>query len=286
MAGRKSLFDRKFGSDFIKSVPMCAGVYEMLDQSGKTIYVGKAKILRRRLQQYRNARRCKRHLKMRAILNEAHSIRLNPCHNNLEALLVENKLIQELKPRFNVAGAFSFLYPMIGTQQKGSTLYLVYTTSPKDFDGFSFYGAYRSRFITREGYFALLELLSYLGHREPRTALKGFPVVKYAHVAGFRQINERWLKLIDSFLCGDSIEFLSEAVMALLERPMARRNSDEVQEKINNLKRFFRFETRALRQALAANGIAAKTISQKERDALFIKARSIPKAKKPALRIV
>ena len=273
MADRKCLFDRKFGSDFIKSVPLAAGVYEILDESGLTIYVGKAKRLRRRLQQYRNARRCKKHHKMRAILGDAISIRLTPCLDDLEAQLLENQLIQTLRPRFNVAGAFSFLYPVIGTRIEGSTLYLSLTTTPSSFGSFELYGAYRSRFITRSAYFGILGLLGYIGHREPKQRLGQMPVVKHSHVAGFRQISERWVTLLDSFLSGSSRAFLEEAVTVLLEKPMARRSAEDVQEWLDDLKRFYKFESVPLRKALLANGISERRISQIERDRLFIKSR-------------
>lgn len=273
MAGRKCIFDRKFGSEFIKGVPLCAGVYEVLDEAGATIYVGKAKHLRRRLQQYRNARRCKKHHKMRAILGAAVSIRLTSCSNDLEAQLLENQLIQTLRPRYNVAGAFSFLYPVIATRSEGSNLYLAFTTTPSFFETFELYGAYRSRFITRSAYFGILGLLDYIGHREPRARLAKLPSVKHSHVAGFRQISPHWVSLLDAFLCGISRTFLEEAVAVLLEKPMARRGAEEIQEWLDDLKRFYKFESVPLRKALLSNDISERKISQIERDRLFIKSR-------------
>lgn len=274
MAGRKSLFDRKFGPEYIKAVPLCAGVYEVLNEAGDVIYVGKAKILRRRLQQYRNAKRRKKHLKMRAIVSEAHNIRITPCENDVAAQILENELIQKLRPRYNIAGAFSFLYPMLGLRREGSTLYVVYTTQPQDFTGFEYYGAFRSRYLTRNAYYALLEVLTFIGHRESKSALKHFPVIKYSHVAGFRQIDPLWMALLERFLIGETPEFLSEAVLALVERPMARRYAEEVQEHFDALKRFFKFEAKKLRAALIASNRAERGISQQERDILFIKSRN------------
>ena len=149
MAARKNLFDRTFGADFIKSVPLRPGVYQVLDAGGAVIYVGKAKSLRRRLQQYRNARRLKRHEKMRTILVAAHSLQVTACESDLDALLLENRLIQTLRPRFNIAGAFSFLYPCIGLVRSERELHLCYSTSPVEFPMFDFFGAYRSRQKTK-----------------------------------------------------------------------------------------------------------------------------------------
>lgn len=273
MGIRKPLFDRKFGHDFIATVPSSPGVYEMLDGAGTTIYVGKAKRLRRRLQQYRNARRCKTHHKMRAILSAAHALRLTPCGSDLDALLLENRLIQKLRPRFNVAGAFSFLYPMIGLERRGSELALCYSSSPSEFGMFEFYGAFRSRLITREAFLALLALLEHIGHREPRKKLSGYPHVKFSIVARYRQIGDQWLAPLERFLRGDSPEFLEQAVLALVDKPSARRHADEVQEYFDQLARFYRHEAKALRQAMQRLGLSSKSISQEERDRVFLSAR-------------
>lgn len=273
MASKKNLFDLKFGSDFIKNVPARPGVYEISDPAGTTIYVGKAKILRRRLQQYRNARRCKKHHKMRAILSEASNIRIIPCPTDLEAVLLENQMIQRLRPKFNVASAFSFLYPMVGLERNGLELKLVYTTSPREFSKFEFYGAFRSRETTREGYFAMIELLEYLGHREPMRKLSNYPRVKFSHLSSFRQLEEKWFHFIDLFLRGESIEFLEQAALALVEKPSARRNAETIQQRLDELKRFFKFEARPLRRALLAGGLQVHSISQQDRDSIFLRWR-------------
>lgn len=266
------MFDKKFGKDFIKSVPMLPGVYQVSDATGVVIYVGKAKILRRRLQQYRNARRCKAHHKMRAILKAAHSIRWQECANDTEALLLENELIQRLKPHFNIAGAFSFLYPCIGLLREGRSLYLCYTTTPSEFPMFTHYGAYRSRSTTHEGYLALLEILSFIGHREPAKCLAHLPRVKFSSVSGFRQVDEAWLPRLEELLKGESTVFLENAVMALVDKPYARRHAEEVQEYFDQVARFYRFECKPLRRALKKIGLAdSRGIAQHERDRVFIK---------------
>src|SRR4051812_47502370 len=107
-------FDRKFGTEFLAQVPTCPGVYQVHDDAGALIYVGKAKNLKRRLSQYRNAKRRKKHVKMRSIVQGAARIEWVRCQTEAEACLIETRLIQEHRPRWNVVGAYSFLYPMIG----------------------------------------------------------------------------------------------------------------------------------------------------------------------------
>lgn len=273
MAAR-NLFDRKFGADFIRSVPLRPGVYEILDPTGAVLYVGKARFLRRRLQQYRNARRLKRHEKMRTILAAAHSLRFTACESDLDALLLENRLIQSIRPRFNVAGAFSFLYPCVGLIRTGRELHLCYTTSPAEFPMFELFGAYRSRQNTREAFDALAEVLGFLGHRQPSRKLPPtYPRIRFSSVAGFRQIGEEWVTPLREFLQGESKAFLTRAFSALLEKPQARRFAAETQEHIDSLAHFFRFEAVPLRKAITANGLAGHFVAQEERDRLFLAMR-------------
>jgi excinuclease ABC subunit C len=263
--------DVRFRDDFLKAVPCDPGVYEMLDADGRVIYVGKAKRLRRRLQQYRNAKRRKKHYKMRTILRSASDVRLHPCASELEALMLENRLIQEKRPRFNVAGAFSFLYPLIGLRRFGAELHLTCTTSPLELPLFEHFGAYRSRYITREAYFGLVGVLGYLGHREPAGRMSNaYAKPKYSHIAGFRQIRDDWHEQLMEFLRGESARFLESAIYELLEKPSARREASQVQEWLDSLARFFKFEAKPLRQALSAAGSVSNGISQTERDRLFI----------------
>src|SRR5688500_14501871 len=96
-------FDRKLGEAFLATVPRSPGVYRIPDAAGAVVYVGKAVNLRRRLSQYRNATRRKKHRKMRVIVRDAASIVFEPCATELEAELREAELIRDLCPKWNVA---------------------------------------------------------------------------------------------------------------------------------------------------------------------------------------
>ena len=99
----------------MRELPEGPAVYLFKDEAGVVLYAGKAKNVRRRLASYRNASRRKAHRKMRTLVREAAclEVRLQPSEG--EALRVENELIRSLRPRYNVDGAFDFLYPAIGT---------------------------------------------------------------------------------------------------------------------------------------------------------------------------
>ena len=88
------------------NLPTTPGIYRIFNVAGELIYVGKAKNLRRRLGQYKNAKRTKKHRKMRLIVSEADRVETEDCSSDLDAYLLEAKLIQELRPKWNTAGAF------------------------------------------------------------------------------------------------------------------------------------------------------------------------------------
>ena len=167
---RVRLFDRKFGTDFLTAVPREPGVYRLYDAAGELFYVGKARNLRRRLAQYRTARRTKRDRKRRALVRAAHRIEWQTCASELDASLAEIELIQTLRPRRNVAGAFPFLYPFIGIQVAGADTRFCLTTAPEACARFDLHGAFRSREVTGEAVFALMRLLRYVGHPTARRA--------------------------------------------------------------------------------------------------------------------
>jgi len=97
-------FDRKFGAEFLESLPGSPGVYLVYDQEGELIYVGKAVNLKRRLSQYRNTIRRKKHRRMRGIVKEAARIEIQCAENHLDACLTETMLIQKHRPRWKHRG--------------------------------------------------------------------------------------------------------------------------------------------------------------------------------------
>ena len=81
-------------------MPRKPGVYELLDASGATLYVGKSAELRSRVQSY--FRGSKRGPKIRALANRVADVRVTVTSSEVEALLLEQSLIKQLKPRYNV----------------------------------------------------------------------------------------------------------------------------------------------------------------------------------------
>jgi hypothetical protein len=263
-------------------LPSNPGVYRFYNKEGEIIYIGKAKNLSRRISQYRNARRCKAHAKMRKIRKEAAWLEFEICESEIHALRLENHLIQEHRPKWNVAGAFYFLYPMIGirigTGDQAGQFFVCYTTQPLNYPGFEFHGAFRSRLRTKTAFFSLIELLRMIGHAIPRgqiqkTGLIG-PPKKFEYAYGFRQVPIDWMPLLDPFLSGDHFLAVEELALLLLEKPGALARSSETQEHLRELRSFWRHEILPLKRAREHSLHPNYPVAQRDRDALFISLKS------------
>ena len=93
-------------------LPFAPGVYQFLDRTGKIIYVGKAKSLRKRVSSYFLEN--KDHApKVRVMVRQIASIRHIVVDSETDALLLENSLIKTLQPRYNILLKDDKTYPWI-----------------------------------------------------------------------------------------------------------------------------------------------------------------------------
>ena len=266
-------FDRKFGADFLADVPAAPGVYRLYDAAGTLLYVGKAVNLRRRLAQYRTTRRTKSDRKRRALVRAADRISWQLCESELDASLTEIHLIQELSPRDNIAGAFPFLYPYVGSRADDGDTQFCLTTSPEVFPPFEFHGAFRSRGVTGDAFFALIRLLRFVGH--PTSRRRRDPRARYSHVYTFRRLPADWLGTWNGFWRGVSREPLEHLCLRLLDHAGARAQSARIQEDLRALERFFDDEALPLAAAISSSGYRGYPVPQRDRDALFLRYRAL-----------
>lgn len=266
-------FDGKFGKNFVAELPTEPAVYLYKDEAGDVIYVGKAKNVRRRLSNYRNASRKKVHRKMRAIVKAASALEVRLQPSEEDALVLEGELIRSLEPAFNVAGKYSFLYPAIGVVRTGSDTLLCFATDVDAWaeHGFRWFGTFSSRPRAKEAFDALIEVLALVGHLEATAKLGALPDVVGSRVAGLRQLPVALYVALAEFLGGESKRLLSQLAVALLEKPRARRESARVQELLRLLRDFFEGDLAPLRDALRHAGDDGHFVAQDERDTLFIR---------------
>jgi excinuclease ABC subunit C len=124
----------------IRSLPTTPGVYLYKNAEGEVIYVGKAKSLRHRVASYFHESRVV-DAKTGSLLREAIDFDYIVVANNKEALALENNLIKQRKPRFNILLRDDKTYPYVKLTL-GERYPRVYVTRRLRKDGSTYYGPY------------------------------------------------------------------------------------------------------------------------------------------------
>ncbi|HJS99839.1 MAG TPA: excinuclease ABC subunit UvrC [Terriglobales bacterium] len=124
----------------IRTLPMQPGVYQYKNAEGEVIYVGKAKNLRSRVRSYFLLGRAE-DAKTGTLLREATDVDYIVVDNEKEALALENNLIKQKKPRFNILLRDDKTYPYVKLTL-GERYPRVYVTRRLRKDGSAYYGPY------------------------------------------------------------------------------------------------------------------------------------------------
>src|SRR5580698_7945224 len=123
----------------VAQLPLFPGVYLYKDAGGRIIYVGKAKSLRLRVRSYFSEDKLS-DIKTGTLISEAREIDYILVDNEKEALALENNLIKQYQPRFNILLRDDKTYPYIKlTQEKYPR---VYVTRRLRKDGATYFGPY------------------------------------------------------------------------------------------------------------------------------------------------
>src|SRR5213080_2179828 len=124
----------------IRTIPTSAGVYLYKNAEGEIIYVGKAKNLRSRVASYFHEGRIV-DAKTGTLVREAVDVDYIVVANNKEALALENHLIKQKKPRFNILLRDDKTYPYVKLTLS-ERFPRVYVTRRLKKDGSIYYGPY------------------------------------------------------------------------------------------------------------------------------------------------
>jgi excinuclease ABC subunit C len=120
-------------------LPLAPGVYLYKDEHGRVIYVGKAKILRHRVRSYFSEDKLA-DVKTGTLISEARDVDYILVDNEKEALALENNLIKQYQPRFNILLRDDKTYPYIKLTSERYPR--VYVTRRLRKDGATYYGPY------------------------------------------------------------------------------------------------------------------------------------------------
>lgn len=132
-------------------LPSKPGVYRYFDKNGTLIYVGKAKNLKRRVSSYFNK---EQYGKTRVLVSKIADLEYSIVDSESEALLLENTMIKQYKPRYNIMLKDDKTYPWICIKKEAYPR--VFLTRKKLSDGSDYYGPYPSVRMAH----ILLDLLS------------------------------------------------------------------------------------------------------------------------------
>ncbi len=122
-------------------LPDSPGVYKYFDAQGSLLYVGKAKSLKKRVSSYFNKQQHDNR-KTRVMVGKIASIDFTVVDTEMDALLLENSLIKEFQPRYNINLKDDKTYPYIRITRERFPR--VYPTRNKFPDGSEYYGPYGS----------------------------------------------------------------------------------------------------------------------------------------------
>ena len=127
-------------SNILSIIPDSPGCYQYFDDKGTIIYVGKAKNLKKRVYSYFNKEH--ENNKTRVLVKQIRDIKYIVVNTEEDALLLENNLIKEYRPRYNVLLKDDKTYPSIVI--KNEYFPRVFMTRNVVRDGSQYYGPYSS----------------------------------------------------------------------------------------------------------------------------------------------
>lgn len=130
---------QKYIAGLLKTIPHNPGVYQYFDETGKLIYVGKAKDLKKRVSSYFNKELSG---KVFVLVSKIRDIKYIIVDNEYEALLLENTLIKKYLPRYNVLMKDDKTYPWICI--KNEAFPRIFPTRHLVNDGSQYFGPYAS----------------------------------------------------------------------------------------------------------------------------------------------
>ena len=128
------------------TIPALPGIYKYFDEANELLYVGKAKHLRKRVSSYFS--KTFTTYKTHELVKRIHHIEFTIVNNEQDAFLLENTLIKEFQPRFNISLKDGKTYPYIVI--KNERFSRVFFTRRKIKDGSQYLGPYTSVEKVRE----------------------------------------------------------------------------------------------------------------------------------------
>jgi hypothetical protein len=264
----------RLGDAFFKAIPKNPGVYSMFGEAGELLYVGKAKNLKTRLASYKLARPGQVSRKVIRLLNKAREIRWEVCESEKDALLLENRMLRDLRPPFNRVNTRPETYLFIGMRflafEKTPQLRLRLTMNPKK-QGDLLFGAYKNRGRVQDGYRALLRLLFAVHEPPERFAYPTRLTGARCPMISTSPFPADWVLPLRRFLSGIDEELLVLITQRLIEKDeLPRFIYHVIQEDLVIAQEFFNICSRRNRELRKNHGLRTRLIRQDQVDDLGV----------------
>ena len=130
--------ERKFLLEKANSLPLTPGVYIMKDREGKVVYVGKSRKLKNRVSQY--FQNSEKNLKTARMVASVKDFEYFLCDTEIEALTLENTLIKQHNPKYNIRLKDAKSYPYIKITDEAYPRLIM--TRKRDKDRGKYFGPY------------------------------------------------------------------------------------------------------------------------------------------------
>ncbi|MCG5539795.1 MULTISPECIES: excinuclease ABC subunit UvrC [unclassified Halorhodospira] len=237
ISGREALRER------VRSLPERPGVYRMLSAEGTIIYVGKARNLRRRVSSYFTPSR--KTPKTERLVQLIADIQITVTHTEAEALILENNLIKEHRPRYNVLLRDDKSYPYIYLSSHQQFPRLGYHRGGRKGAG-RFFGPYPNSTAVRETLGHLQKVFPIRQCRDTFFRNRSRPCLQYqirrctAPCVGYisEEDYRREVRDVELFLEGRSGEVIAELVERMEEAAenLAFEQAARLRDRIANLR--------------------------------------------------
>ncbi|MDQ7732823.1 excinuclease ABC subunit UvrC [Halomonas sp. SpR1] len=195
-------FDSK---QFLSSVSSSPGVYRMLDEQSNTLYVGKAKRLKARLASYF---RGQLNTKTQAMVGRIADIQVTVTRTETEALLLEQTLIKQLRPPYNILLRDDKSYPFVFVTDRHPYPALEYKRARQRSDDGRYLGPYPSSGAVRESLALMQKIFRIRNCEDSVFAHRSRPCLQY-------QIQRCSAPCVDYISAEDYRRDLEHAVMCL-----------------------------------------------------------------------
>lgn len=148
--------------DKTRQLPKTPGVYLLKDSAGTVLYVGKASSLRNRVGSYFTPA-TDLGPKKQPMLELVEDFDVIECEGEWEALLMESRLIKDIRPRFNslLTDDKTFPYLVVTTRDDFPGVFITRTPSEPEFKGARVFGPFTSVNALRESYQLLQRVFKY-----------------------------------------------------------------------------------------------------------------------------